>query len=132
PNATPPASTRSSASCSAIPDGSRRCPPTPARSAAPTPPHASPTSSRRWRVKSDDPTRDLDLSSPRHVHIVGIGGAGMSAIATVLARMGHHVTGSDLKESRGLERLRLLDVHADVGHRVENVPPDADAVVVST
>jgi UDP-N-acetylmuramate--alanine ligase len=56
----------------------------------------------------------------------------MSAIATVLARMGHRVTGSDLKESRGLERLRLLGVRADVGHRAENVPPDVDAVVVST
>jgi UDP-N-acetylmuramate--alanine ligase len=56
----------------------------------------------------------------------------MSAIATVLARMGHHVTGSDLKESRGLERLRLLGVRADVGHRAENVPPEVDAVVVST
>ncbi len=56
----------------------------------------------------------------------------MSAIATVLARMGHQVTGSDLKESRGVERLRLLGVRADVGHRAENVPTDADAVVVST
>jgi UDP-N-acetylmuramate--alanine ligase len=74
---------------------------------------------------------ELDLSSPRRVHIVGIGGAGMSAIATVLARMGHHVTGSDLKESRGLDRLRLLGIRADVGHRADNVA-DADAVVVST
>jgi UDP-N-acetylmuramate--alanine ligase len=73
----------------------------------------------------------LDLSSPRRVHIVGIGGAGMSAIATVLARMGHHVTGSDLKESRGLERLRLLGIRADVGHNAANIA-DADAVVVST
>ena len=56
----------------------------------------------------------------------------MSAIATVLARMGHRLTGSDLKESRGLERLRLLGVDAEVGHRAENVPPDVDAVVVST
>lgn len=74
---------------------------------------------------------DVDLTSPRRVHIVGIGGAGMSAIATVLARMGHHVTGSDLKESRGLDRLRLLGIRADVGHRAEHVA-DADAVVVST
>jgi UDP-N-acetylmuramate--alanine ligase len=55
----------------------------------------------------------------------------MSAIATVLARMGHRVTGSDLKESRGLERLRLLGIRADVGHRADNVA-DADAVVVSS
>ncbi len=83
-------------------------------------------------MAGSDAPRDLDLSSPRRVHVVGIGGAGMSAIATVLARMGHRVTGSDLKESRGLERLRLLGVRADVGHRAENVPPDVDAVVVST
>src|SRR5262249_58716537 len=90
------------------------------------------TWSRRPPVTVDDTRRDLDLSSSRRVHVVGVGGAGMSAIATVLARMGHHVTGSDLKESRGLERLRLLGVRADVGHRAENVPADTDAVVVST
>jgi UDP-N-acetylmuramate--alanine ligase len=83
-------------------------------------------------VEGGDVPRELDLTAPRRVHIVGIGGAGMSAIATVLARMGHRVTGSDLKESRGLERLRLLGVHAEVGHSAENVPPDVDAVVVST
>jgi UDP-N-acetylmuramate--alanine ligase len=55
----------------------------------------------------------------------------MSAIATVLARMGHHVTGSDLKESRGLERLRLLGIRADIGHDAAHIA-GADAVVVST
>jgi UDP-N-acetylmuramate--alanine ligase len=74
----------------------------------------------------------LDLVAPRRVHIVGVGGAGMSAIALVLARMGHHVSGSDLKDSRGLERLRVLGVDAYVGHDAEHVPADADAVVVST
>ena len=52
----------------------------------------------RWTTF--EPTRARSLVSPRRVHIVGIGGAGMSAIATVLARMGHRVSGSDLKESR--------------------------------
>ena len=80
----------------------------------------------------DERRHELDLSSPRRVHVVGVGGAGMSAIATVLARMGHHVTGSDLKESGGLERLRLLGVQAEVGHQAANVPADVDAVVVST
>ncbi len=47
----------------------------------------------------------LDLSRPRRVHVVGAGGAGMSAIASVLAAMGHVVTGSDLKSSPALERL---------------------------
>lgn len=75
---------------------------------------------------------DLDLASARAVHVVGIGGAGMSAIATVLARMGHRVSGSDLKESPALERLRLLGIDARVGHRAEHVPADVDAVVAST
>lgn len=75
---------------------------------------------------------DLDLSQPRVVHIVGVGGAGMSAIATVLTRMGHRVSGSDLKDSPALDRLRLLGVDARVGHTATNVPTDADAVVLST
>jgi len=84
------------------------------------------------RSEPTRPPRSLDLGSPRRVHIVGVGGAGMSAIALVLARMGHGVSGSDLKGSRGLERLRLLGVDAHVGHDSARVPVDADAVVVST
>ena len=75
---------------------------------------------------------ELDLTSPRSVHIVGVGGAGMSAIATVLARMGHRVSGSDLRESRPLERLGLLDVTTHVGHAAEHLPTVLDAVVIST
>src|SRR3954447_11554294 len=73
----------------------------------------------------------IDLSEPRRVHIVGIGGAGMSAIATVLVAMGHHVTGSDLKSSAGLERLRAQGVVVAVGHDAANVG-DVDLVAIST
>ncbi len=65
------------------------------------------------------PGRLVDLSRSRRVHIVGAGGAGMSAIATVLASMGHRVSGSDLKESPVLSRLRLLGVDVWVGSRPE-------------
>ena len=75
---------------------------------------------------------DLDLSQPRVLHVVGVGGAGMSGIAAVLARMGHHVSGSDLKDSPALARLRLLGVDARVGHRAEHVPAAVDAVVCSS
>jgi UDP-N-acetylmuramate--alanine ligase len=74
----------------------------------------------------------VDLSVPRIVHVVGIGGAGMSAIATVLARMGHQVSGSDLKESPTLERLRALGIDARVGHSIEHLPDDLDALILST
>jgi UDP-N-acetylmuramate--alanine ligase len=73
----------------------------------------------------------LDLTVPQRVHVVGVGGAGMSAIATVLATMGHTVSGSDLKASPGLERLRAAGITVAVGHRPENVG-DVDAVTIST
>ncbi len=62
-----------------------------------------------------------DLSRPRRVHIVGIGGAGMSAIATVLVAMGHEVSGSDLKDGVALERLRALGVRVAIGHDRANI-----------
>ncbi len=77
-------------------------------------------------------TPALDLSQPRRVHIVGVAGAGMSAIALVLARMGHEVSGSDIKSSAVLERLAAAGVAVHVGNRAEYVPADVDAVVYST
>jgi UDP-N-acetylmuramate--alanine ligase len=74
----------------------------------------------------------LDLSRPRRVHVVGVAGAGMSAIALVLARMGHAVSGSDIKSAAVLERLAAAGVDVHVGNRAQHVPIDADAVVYST
>jgi UDP-N-acetylmuramate--alanine ligase len=72
----------------------------------------------------------LDLGVPQRIHIVGIGGAGMSAIALVLRAMGHHVSGSDLKDSPVAERLRSHGITVAVGHSAENVA-GADAVTYS-
>jgi UDP-N-acetylmuramate--alanine ligase len=67
----------------------------------------------------------------RRVHFVGIGGAGMSGIAEVLANQGFEVSGSDLTESATTRRLAGLGVRVCIGHAPENVAT-ADAVVVST
>ncbi|MBL8335980.1 MAG: UDP-N-acetylmuramate--L-alanine ligase, partial [Rhodoferax sp.] len=67
----------------------------------------------------------------RHIHFVGIGGAGMSGIAEVLARLGYVVSGSDLHDSPTLERLRRMEVDVFVGHAAGQVR-DADAVVTSS
>ncbi|HEY7137166.1 MAG TPA: UDP-N-acetylmuramate--L-alanine ligase [Acidimicrobiia bacterium] len=75
---------------------------------------------------------ELDLAQRRRIHVVGVGGSGMSALALLLQEMGHAVSGSDLRESRALERLRLAGVAIAVGHDPANIPPDADAVVIST
>ncbi len=74
---------------------------------------------------------ELDLSRPLRIHVVGAGGAGMSAIATVLVAMGHHVSGSDLKDSSALQRLRSLGVDVAVGHDASHVQ-GVDVVAVST
>jgi UDP-N-acetylmuramate--alanine ligase len=56
------------------------------------------------------------------IHFVGIGGAGMSGLARVLARQGTHVTGSDLRESPTLAALRHESgIRADAGHQAANL-----------
>jgi UDP-N-acetylmuramate--alanine ligase len=71
----------------------------------------------------------LDRSWKR-VHMVGMGGAGMSAIARVLTQAGVTVTGSDARESTVLEGLRSLGVKADVGHRARQAE-GADLVILT-
>jgi UDP-N-acetylmuramate--alanine ligase len=73
----------------------------------------------------------LDLTVPRRYHVVGVGGPGMRAIALVLAEMGHRVSGSDLRESPSLDRLRAAGVEVHVGHSPANVA-GVDAVTAST
>ncbi|RMH76323.1 MAG: UDP-N-acetylmuramate--L-alanine ligase [Actinomyces sp.] len=72
-----------------------------------------------------------ELDRPRRIHVIGAGGAGMGAIATVLVAQGHAVTGSDLKDGPVPERLRALGVPVAVGHDPANVG-DAEFVAVST
>ena len=67
----------------------------------------------------------------RHIHFVGIGGAGMSGIAEVLHNLGYAISGSDLSDSATLKRLSALGIKTYVGHESANVA-GADAVVTST
>ncbi len=67
----------------------------------------------------------------KRVHFVGIGGAGMSGIAEVLATQGYQVSGSDLAASAVTRRLEGLGVRIAIGHDARHVE-GADAVVVST
>jgi UDP-N-acetylmuramate--alanine ligase len=65
------------------------------------------------------------------VHLIGIGGAGMSGIAEILHKGGHTVTGSDLKESSYTKRLEEMGIHVYIGHAAHQVG-DAKEVVSST
>ena len=70
-----------------------------------------------------------DLSGLGHVHVVGIGGAGMSGIARILVARGVTVSGSDAKDSRRIAALRALGVEVHVGHDAAHLG-DTDTVMV--
>ncbi|MFZ3332618.1 MAG: UDP-N-acetylmuramate--L-alanine ligase [Candidatus Acidiferrales bacterium] len=67
----------------------------------------------------------------QQIHLVGIGGSGMSGIAEVLLSSGYAVSGSDLKQSTVTERLRKLGAKIFEGHQAENVH-GAHVVVISS
>jgi UDP-N-acetylmuramate--alanine ligase len=77
----------------------------------------TPPSSSRW--------------SGRRLHFIGIGGAGMSGLALVCARLGASVSGSDRADSSYMERLREARLNPTIGHDAANLPEGAE-VVVST
>jgi UDP-N-acetylmuramate--alanine ligase len=66
----------------------------------------------------------------RRLHLVGLGGAGMSGYARVAVQLGARVSGSDRADGPALESLRALGVEVHVGHAAENVPAGADVEVV--
>jgi UDP-N-acetylmuramate--alanine ligase len=78
-----------------------------------------------------DTASPADLSGLGRVHVVGIGGAGMSGIARILVARGVTVSGSDAKDSRRITALRALGVDAVVGHDAANVE-GVDTVIAST
>ncbi|MDR3564943.1 MAG: UDP-N-acetylmuramate--L-alanine ligase [Negativicutes bacterium] len=65
------------------------------------------------------------------IHFVGIGGAGMSAIAKILLEKGRAVSGSDISKSEIVQRLEQLGAKIFIGHHGDNIE-GAEAIVVST
>ena len=67
----------------------------------------------------------------KHIHFVGIGGAGMSGIAEVLVNLGFTVSGSDLGVNAATRRLAAMGARVVSGHAAEHIA-GADAIVTST
>ena len=67
----------------------------------------------------------------KHIHFVGIGGAGMSGIAEILHNLGYQVSGSDQAESSSTQRLSSLGIRVAIGHDAAHIA-GAQAVVTST
>ncbi len=70
------------------------------------------------------------ITRGRRIHFVGIGGAGMSAIASVLMARGYTISGSDLRESEATRRLRAAGAVIQIGHAAEHIRP-GQVVVIS-
>ncbi len=66
------------------------------------------------------------------VHLIGIGGAGMSGIARILLARGTPVSGSDAKDSRTVLALRALGARVEIGHDAAHLPDAPASVVVSS
>jgi len=67
----------------------------------------------------------------KHIHFVGVGGAGMSGIAEILHNLGYTVSGSDQAETATTRRLASLGIRVHIGHDAEYIA-GAEAVVTST
>ena len=72
-----------------------------------------------------------EMRKVRHIHFVGIGGAGMGGIAEVLANEGYAISGSDIAPNVVTQQLVALGATIYFNHRPENIR-DASVVVVST
>ena len=70
--------------------------------------------------------------SGRRLHVLGIAGAGMSALAVLAKGLGAEVTGSDRGESRYLPGVREAGIPVTIGHDAANLPDGDDLVVVSS
>jgi UDP-N-acetylmuramate--alanine ligase len=83
-------------------------------------------------TKHDGSERKHVLQLPANkIHFIGIGGAGMSAIAWVLLKKGYEISGSDLAENVLTQRLRNHGARISIGHHPDNIPQGALVVVSS-
>lgn len=73
----------------------------------------------------------LDIRQVKAVHLIGVGGVGLSAIATVLLERGYRVSGSDLRPSEHTRRLERMGARVYIGHAAEQVGK-AEMVIVSS
>ena len=74
---------------------------------------------------------DLNMERIKNIHLVGVGGCGMSGLAKILQEMGYKVSGSDLRESPNTIRLKDIGVKVHIGHE-SGLVREADILVYSS
>src|SRR5690606_10520135 len=73
----------------------------------------------------------LDNKNIQHIHFMGIGGIGVSALAEILMKKGYRITGTDIAPNKNTERLKKLGVEVTFGHENTCVA-QADLAVYSS
>lgn len=73
----------------------------------------------------------VELKQGQRIHMLGVGGIGVSGVATVLRQRGWAVSGSDIRKSALTDRMEALGIEVKIGHDASNID-GADMVVVST
>ncbi|MGE5403796.1 MAG: Mur ligase domain-containing protein, partial [Candidatus Saccharibacteria bacterium] len=71
----------------------------------------------------------MGVDIEKRIHMVGIGGAGMSGIAHILKEMGKEITGSDLQRSDVTDRLEQMGIPVFTGHSSSNLKKETELVV---
>lgn len=71
------------------------------------------------------------LEDAKHLHFIGIGGIGVSAVARIALGRGYNVSGSDVRQSQLTDAMKELGADVTIGQRAENID-GADLVIVST
>ncbi len=72
---------------------------------------------------------NIDLSKITHIHFIGIGGIGISAIARMMLLEGKKVSGQDMQDSEIIHALKDAGAQITVGQSFENIPSDAELIV---
>ena len=72
---------------------------------------------------------DLNLSTIKHIHFIGIGGIGISAIARMMMHEGKKVSGQDMQDSDIIKELGKIGADITVGQSYDAIPADADLIV---
>src|SRR3990172_8680008 len=79
----------------------------------------------------ENPYLAMHMRNCEKIHMVGVGGIGMSALARLLVSLGYRVSGSDIHNGRIINDLRDLGMKITVGHAAENIG-DSDCLVISS
>ena len=73
----------------------------------------------------------MKIASNEVIHFVGIGGIGMSGLAQIMRNMDFMIQGSDLSQSKNIDRLRKFGIKIFIGHKRENIKK-ATMLVISS